>query len=258
MPSDQRRSDGVPEESAFEGVIKETQRPRLGAPIALESAREPEAPTASPLAIPIEMREAGVLAPVETVARSIIAESLRVPDRRLRANVGEEAGLSSTSALMPGAGGVARLVEAQVTRLPPLASAGGSSICVIHLAENITRMVKEGVHSAVIRLAPEGLGELEIRLTLDGKGVSVEFGSPLESTRGLLEQAIPRLSEIMTQGGLTLNHTQVLSGLSREGWVVFGRPLMALERPQQSLDPPVSDDQTPQRPGKRRLLDLYA
>lgn len=256
--TDLRRLEGASEESTFVGVIKDTQRSRLRGRLSPETSEGVELPTGIPLSIPVERRDSGAAGQAEVMARSIRAQSLNDGERALRTIVVEDAKRSVSLGPTSGSEGVVRLLDSQALRIPAPVLAGGASLCEVHLAENLNRMVKDGVQYAVIRLSPEGLGELEIRLTLEGSGIGVEFGSPLEATRGLLEQAIPRLSELMSQGGLTLNHTQVLSGLSREGWVIFGRPLMTLERPQPPPDAPMTDEQAPSRPGKRRLLDLYA
>lgn len=232
----------------FEGVIKETQGSRTKARGARAVEAEVESPVAVPIAIPVDPRGS---------VKEDLIEPPGQSDRRTVLTTEDVRGNPSSGAAT--VANTLRLLDMPaVSRVTLPMASGGTRLCEVHLSQHIDRMCKDGVHHATIRLSPEGLGELDIRLTLEGSRVSVEFGSPLESTRGLLEQAIPRLSELLSQGGLTLNQTSVLSAISKEGWVTLGRPLLTLERMPVAPEASVNEETTVNRPGRRRLLDLYA
>jgi len=62
---------------------------------------------------------------------------------------------------------------------------------------------------ALIRVTPQDLGSVEVRLQLDGDRVSADFTSAHAEVRQALEQGLPRLRELLGQHGLQLAHAGV-------------------------------------------------
>lgn len=81
------------------------------------------------------------------------------------------------------------------------------------LGERLLLMAERGLQSATIRLQPEHLGPMEIRIEVDGDGAAqVLFSAHHAQTREALENAIPRLRELFADQGLTLTQANVDSG----------------------------------------------
>jgi flagellar hook-length control protein FliK len=62
---------------------------------------------------------------------------------------------------------------------------------------------------ATLRISPEGLGPVEVRMTLDGDRVELGFSATQSETRQALQDALPKLREMLAQQGLQLGHADV-------------------------------------------------
>lgn len=80
----------------------------------------------------------------------------------------------------------------------------GSSAWADELGTRMALMVDRGQHSASLRLSPEHLGPLEVRISVRDDQASVWFGANHADTRAALEQALPRLRELFASQGLSL------------------------------------------------------
>jgi flagellar hook-length control protein FliK len=65
-------------------------------------------------------------------------------------------------------------------------------------------MIERGVQSGSLRLSPENLGPLEVRISVQNDQVSVWFGAAHADTRAALENALPRLRELFAAQGMSL------------------------------------------------------
>jgi flagellar hook-length control protein FliK len=65
-------------------------------------------------------------------------------------------------------------------------------------------MIERGVQSGSLRLSPDNLGPLEVRISVQNDQVSVWFGAAHADTRAALEGALPRLRELFAAQGLSL------------------------------------------------------
>ncbi|MES2683678.1 MAG: flagellar hook-length control protein FliK [Pseudomonadota bacterium] len=81
------------------------------------------------------------------------------------------------------------------------------------LGEVIQWRLGEGLKEARIEIHPRELGAVDIRLSMDERGLSVQLNAAQASTRDLLQQELPRLRESLQQGGVLLADAQV----GREG-----------------------------------------
>jgi flagellar hook-length control protein FliK len=73
------------------------------------------------------------------------------------------------------------------------------------LGQQIHWMTDRGHYAASLRLSPEHLGPLEIRISIQDDKASVWFGAAHADTRSAIEHALPRLREMLASQGLALN-----------------------------------------------------
>jgi flagellar hook-length control protein FliK len=76
-------------------------------------------------------------------------------------------------------------------------------------AGRVNMLVKGGIQEAKIQLSPPELGRLEIKISMDGDSAKVMFSVDNVAARDAIEQAMPRLRELLGQGGLQLSHGEV-------------------------------------------------
>jgi flagellar hook-length control protein FliK len=82
-----------------------------------------------------------------------------------------------------------------------------------NLGDRLLMLADNGLQSARLKLHPEHLGPLEIRIAVDDDGgTQVWFSAHHAQTRDALENAIPRLRELFADQGLNLAHANVDSG----------------------------------------------
>ncbi len=77
------------------------------------------------------------------------------------------------------------------------------------LAERVQMMLSKNLKNVDIRLDPPELGKMQIRMTMNSDIASVQFTVANQQTRDIIEQAMPRLREMLSQQGLQLADTSV-------------------------------------------------
>jgi flagellar hook-length control protein FliK len=77
------------------------------------------------------------------------------------------------------------------------------------LGETVNWMVNRGLQEADIRISPENLGPVRIKLRMEGQDAVVSFVVPQDSTREAIEQNLEALRQALSQAGLTLGETTV-------------------------------------------------
>lgn len=77
------------------------------------------------------------------------------------------------------------------------------------IGERVVLMASNRLQSAEIRLTPAELGPLRVQVAVDDGAANVTFFAQHAITREALEQALPRLKELLAENGLTLNQTTV-------------------------------------------------
>jgi flagellar hook-length control protein FliK len=80
----------------------------------------------------------------------------------------------------------------------------GSAAWADEIGSRLTLMAEHGKHTASLRLSPEHLGPLEIRIAVQDDQASVWFGAAHADTRAAIENALPRLRELLASHGLSL------------------------------------------------------
>lgn len=77
------------------------------------------------------------------------------------------------------------------------------------LGQKITWMATQRNQSAELHLNPPQLGPLEVSLKMNGDQATALFTSPHAAVREAIEQALPRLREILADNGIMLNNAMV-------------------------------------------------
>ncbi|MGH8241636.1 MAG: flagellar hook-length control protein FliK, partial [Steroidobacteraceae bacterium] len=88
----------------------------------------------------------------------------------------------------------------------------GSPAWKDEIGAHLTWMAANGKEAASLRLSPEHLGPLDIRISVDDGKASVYFGATNADTRAALEQSLPRLREMFASQGMVLAD----AGVSRD------------------------------------------
>ncbi|UNK43958.1 flagellar hook-length control protein FliK [Luteimonas sp. S4-F44] len=77
------------------------------------------------------------------------------------------------------------------------------------LGAQLEWMAGQKIGHARIRVTPQDLGPIEVRLQLDGDRIAADFISPHAQTRDALEQGLPRLRDLLGEHGFQLAHAGV-------------------------------------------------
>ncbi len=77
------------------------------------------------------------------------------------------------------------------------------------LSERVVMMSRDQRHSAELRLSPADLGPLRVQLTVEDGKADVSFHVQHGVTRDAIEQALPRLREMLADNGLQLGRCDV-------------------------------------------------
>jgi len=80
------------------------------------------------------------------------------------------------------------------------------------VGHEVRLLLERGVQSATLRLSPEQLGPVEVRIEINSDKASVWFGAAQAETRTALTDAMPRLRDMLAASGLMLAD----SGVHRE------------------------------------------
>jgi flagellar hook-length control protein FliK len=92
----------------------------------------------------------------------------------------------------------------------------GSQAWADELGARLTMMAEGGRSTASLRMSPEHLGPLEIRIAVRDDQASVWFGAAHSDTRAAIEHALPRLRELFEAQGMSLADAGVFQQAPRE------------------------------------------
>ena len=98
----------------------------------------------------------------------------------------------------------------------PVQAPVGSSQWADEIGTRLTMMTEQGKHAASLRMSPEHLGPLEIRIAIRDDQASVWFGAAHADTRAAIEHALPRLRELFESQGMSLADAGVYREAPRE------------------------------------------
>jgi flagellar hook-length control protein FliK len=94
----------------------------------------------------------------------------------------------------------------------------GDSAWGERIGERVLVMAGSQIKSAEIRLTPAELGPLRVQVTVDDGAANVTFHAQHAVTREAIEQAMPRLREMLAESGLNLAQTSVSEqGVANQG-----------------------------------------
>lgn len=97
-----------------------------------------------------------------------------------------------------------QLVQTNATPVPL-----NKEMAAEQLAERVQMMMSKNLKNIDIRLDPPELGRMHIRMNMQGDGATVHFTVANQHAREALEQAMPRLREMLAQQGVQLGDTSV-------------------------------------------------
>lgn len=110
---------------------------------------------------------------------------------------------------LPSTESTSPLRQAESAHARPVNVPVGTAQWADEIGSRMTMMVEQGKHTASLRLSPEHLGPLEVRITMNGDQASVQFGAAHVDTRNAIENALPRLREMFASTGLSLADANV-------------------------------------------------
>jgi len=121
-----------------------------------------------------------------------------------QSTLGSPLQITGASTTPASAAATASAQASQMIEIPVQTAAWGERI-----GERVLLMASNGLQSAEIRLSPPELGPLRIQVALDDGVASVTFHAQHALTREAIEQALPRLRELLAENGLTLSQADV-------------------------------------------------
>jgi flagellar hook-length control protein FliK len=99
-------------------------------------------------------------------------------------------------------------------------------------------MVREGVQLAELRIRPPEMGLIEVRIAVSQQEASLAFAAQHSAVRDAIESALPRLREMLSEGGISLGNVDVSEHtLGRESHA----PLTRFEGPDDWRGPPFGE-----------------
>lgn len=84
-------------------------------------------------------------------------------------------------------------------------------------SERVTFSIGKGLQAAELRISPEELGPISVRISLERNEASVSFVALHPQVREVIEQALPQLRDSLQQAGLQLGEASVSSGNQPHG-----------------------------------------
>lgn len=101
---------------------------------------------------------------------------------------------------------------ASASQIAPRVGASGWSEA---MGQRIVMMASEHVQQAEIRLNPEGLGPMQVVLSLEKGAADVQFLAHDAQVREALQAALPKLQEMLSSAGFSLDRVSIDSGSAK-------------------------------------------
>ncbi len=109
-----------------------------------------------------------------------------------------------------------RAAAAPATPLPTISTPVGEPGFGDSVADRVLLMASNRLGNAEIRLTPAELGPVRVQVTMDDGTANIQFHAAQAATRDALEQAMPRLRELLSENGLSLGQASVSDDGSRQ------------------------------------------
>jgi len=79
--------------------------------------------------------------------------------------------------------------------------------------QQVVVLAQHGIQQAQLSLSPQDLGPVDVRITVAHDEASVQIAAPSGVAREAIQEALPRLKEMMEQSGVRLNDASVFAQL---------------------------------------------
>lgn len=184
---------------------------------ALPFLTPPGAPPATPLDLELPDPSGGAPEPTVSLLNGTVAKQPEGADVLLEAAV---AGLEPDAAELEPTPTPSAATAPAVTIRADAAAATHAVTRTVHVPVGDSRwpeqvghevrlLVERGVQAATLRVSPEHLGPVEVRIDIVNDKANVVFGAAQAETRAALADALPRLREMFAGSGLALGDTGV-------------------------------------------------
>ena len=252
-------------------IVAPAPEPAAQLPVALAAATQQAAPTvpaaAATPALPGAAPAVAGAAPTAAVSSDDVAAELTLP--MAAAAVNDDAGKLNLDVDTPAPASFASLLHNQALQ-EVRASAPASSITAPTptpdlnagdfdeaIGARVGWLAEQKIGHAHIRINPENMGQIDVKLQLDGDRVHASFSSAHADVRHALESSLPRLREMLGEQGLQLSHADVgqQSSSQHNGDKGEGSNGLATGSPHDGTDLPPASTQNLRLRG---LLDAYA
>jgi len=122
-------------------------------------------------------------------------------------------------------------------------------------ASQVTLLVSNREPRAEIRVNPQHLGPVEVRIGMDGDKVSLMFTAVHPDTRAAIQDALPQLREMLADSGLSLGNASVSTESSQRD---RSRPEFAGTARIVGDEAQIADPAIMSRVVSNRLVDTFA
>jgi flagellar hook-length control protein FliK len=119
----------------------------------------------------------------------------------------------SVAALAQAQPAVMEAVQAAASAAEGLSARVGTEAWENQVGQKVVYMVGSEEQTASLTLNPPDLGPLQVVLSVTNDQASVTFSANQEEVRQALEDALPRLREMMSESGIALNNASVNAGM---------------------------------------------
>lgn len=149
----------------------------------------------------------------EDITKLTEAKLLISPDTQSHAPLAQDVAAFNAPALGATPSSAQTTPSAPVTVATPM----GSSVWADDFAQQVTWMATgKQEQTASLHLNPPNLGPLEVVVKVSDNQATVLFTSPHGAVREAIENALPKLRELMADNGITLGNTSVSDQAPRE------------------------------------------
>ncbi len=158
------------------------------------------------LTVRMSATEAGLEANLDSELSAVSdSKSLTALQQQLQQTTANRQELPQLHASLKQAGEVTPSMQQMIQRFAPV------------MNQQLITMVSNGIQQAEIRLDPPELGQMMVRIQVQGDNTQVQFQVAQHQTRDLVEQAMPRLREMLAEQGMQLTDGQVSQGNGGQG-----------------------------------------
>ncbi len=128
------------------------------------------------------------------------------------------------------------------------------------MSQQVVVLAQHGIQQAQMSLSPPEFGPVDVRITFANDEASVQLAAPTAVAREAIQDALPRLKEMMEQSGVRLNDSGVFAQLPQRDSSAHARERGDGWRPPQGAQPAAAEDTLPAPIVMRHVgfVDAYA